>query len=125
MARNTGQEDAVKDDMRQARRPLTPPEVLERASVVVPSLGIATVYRHLKTLQEEGWLKCVDLPGEGTRYELASIGHHHHFKCDTCERVFDVPGCTSDVDELAPEGFVVTRHEVLLFGLCSECAVGQ
>jgi len=122
MARNTGQKDAVRRVMKAAKRPLNPQEVLERALADIPGMGIATVYRHLKSLNETGWLVCVDLPGEGTRFELASIAHHHHFKCDTCERVFDVPGCAQDVEGLAPDGFVVDRHEVLLFGVCPDCS---
>lgn len=122
MGRNTGQKDAVKRTMKKALRPLTPQEVLERASIDVPGLGIATVYRHLKSLNEDGFLTCVDLPGEGTRYELSSIDHHHHFKCDICERVFDVPGCARGLESLAPEGFHVDRHEVILFGVCADCS---
>ena len=122
MARNTGQKDAVKRVMKAAKRPLNPQEVLERAVVDIPGMGIATVYRHLKSLNEDGWLVCVELPGESSRFELASIAHHHHFKCDTCERVFDVPGCAHGVEGLAPAGFVVERHEVLLFGVCADCS---
>lgn len=121
MARNTGQKDAIERVMKVARRPLTPQEVLDRACVEVPGMGIATVYRHLKALTEAEWLAVVELPGEGTRYELAEIDHHHHFKCDGCERVFDIPGC-GHIEDMAPAGFVVARHEVLLFGLCPDCA---
>lgn len=122
MARNTGQKDAVKQVMKTALRPLNPQEVLERAVKTMPGMGIATVYRHLKSLTEAEWLVAVEIPGEGTRFELASIDHHHHFKCDACERVFDVPGCAQDVEEMAPKGFVVDRHEVLLFGVCADCS---
>ena len=104
MARNTGQKDAVKDVMRKARRPLTPPEVLERASVVVPSLGIATVYRNLKVLVEEGQLQSVNLPGENPRFERVGHQHHHHFQCRQCLRVFDVHACPGDLSSLAPRG---------------------
>ena len=87
----------------------------------MPSLGIATVYRSLKALVEGGWLTCVDLPGEVTRYELAARPHHHHFVCRSCQQAFDIDGCAPEVEELAPSGFKVEAHEVVLFGRCPTC----
>lgn len=107
--------------MQDAERPLIAQEVLARAQVHVPRLGIATVYRNLKSLHEEGWLRSVELPGEPMRYELAAMKHHHHFHCEQCGRVFDIPGCTAGLDTNVPQNFLVTRHEVVLYGQCAEC----
>ena len=54
MERNTRQRSAIRDAIAQAQRPLLPQEVLEAARTEVPGLGIATVYRNLKALVEEG-----------------------------------------------------------------------
>ena len=96
--------------------------MLLAASAAVPGLGIATVYRNLKLLVEEGDLRAVALPGENLRYEVAGPHHHHHFQCRRCQRVFDVHACPGDLAGLAPAGFVVQDHELTLYGLCSECA---
>jgi Fur family ferric uptake transcriptional regulator len=56
MERKTRQRGAIRDAIAQADRPLLPQEVLEAAQHAVPSLGIATVYRNLKVLVEEGVL---------------------------------------------------------------------
>lgn len=88
-------------------------------------LGIATVYRAVKNLLEEGWLEQVEIPGEPPRFEIAGKGHHHHFHCRACGRVFEIDACQGDFDRLAPAGFQVTDHEVLLFGRCAECAAGR
>ena len=61
------------------------------------------------------------LPGEVARYEIARRGHHHHFRCDVCQRVFDVHECPGDLAGLAPPGFSVARHEITLYGRCSDC----
>lgn len=120
MSRKTDQRDAIRAVFRNAQRPLTANEVLDRALPSVPGIGIATVYRNIKRLNEDGWLLSVDLPGEPSRYELADQEHHHHFRCDECGRVFDVPGCHAHMEHV-PEGFSVARHEVWLFGTCPEC----
>ncbi|HEU0120783.1 MAG TPA: transcriptional repressor, partial [Bryobacteraceae bacterium] len=84
-------------------------------------LGIATVYRNIKMLLEEGWLTAVELPGEVTHYELAGKEHHHHFHCRACGKVFELNACLPNVQKLAPQGFAVTGHELLLYGACRDC----
>ena len=122
MERNTRQRSAIRDAIAQAERPLLPQEVLEHAQRDAPGLGIATVYRNLKALVDEGELTAVHLPGENPRYELAGHRHHHHFQCTRCQRVFDVHACPGDLSRLAPRGFTVEDHDLTLYGVCSDCA---
>lgn len=96
-------------------------EVLALAQADVPGLSIATVYRNLKALVDEGELCPVVLPGENPRYELAGHTHHHHFQCTRCQRVFDIHSCPGDLKNLAPAGFQVDAHELVLYGSCSAC----
>jgi Fur family ferric uptake transcriptional regulator len=119
--RNTNQRRAIRDVIVAANRPLSPNEVLEAAKPLVPSLGIATVYRTLKVLQQDGWLTAVELPGEPPRYEQTGKGHHHHFHCKACGRMFEITGCDHGIGRLTPEGFELTGHELFLFGRCLEC----
>lgn len=101
---------------------MSPEDVLSAGQSLVPSLGIATVYRNIKALVSEGWLQPVELPGESARYELSMHPHHHHFVCRSCGRAYDVDACPEEVEGLAPEGFVVEMHEVVLYGRCPGCA---
>jgi Fur family ferric uptake transcriptional regulator len=121
MDRATRQRDAIEAVLESAGRPLSPTEVLERTREVIGTVGLATVYRNLKRLAEVGVVHPVDLPGEGTRYEVAPSHHHHHFQCLECRRVFDTRGCPGDLRRLAPPGFSVERHEVTLYGRCPSC----
>lgn len=123
MKRSTIQRDAILAALGSAGRPLSPAEILELARRRVPSLGQATVYRAIAALVEAGDLAAVNLPGQPPRYETreAASTHHHHFHCDHCGRVFDVAGCPGGLDRLAPKGFAVRRHEVVLYGVCGGC----
>jgi Fur family ferric uptake transcriptional regulator len=118
--RKTKQRSAIREVLERAERPLSVAEVLSEAGSLVDGLGIATVYRSLATLQDEGWLECVEIPGEPARYERTGKGHHHHFRCERCSRVFDINGCAVDVQGLPPE-FRLSGHDVTLYGLCSTC----
>ncbi|KNZ34571.1 MAG: Fur family transcriptional regulator [Methylibium sp. NZG] len=121
MERNTRQRQAIYDAVAEAARPLLPQEVHGAAQALVPGLGIATVYRTLKALVEEGGLRTVTLPAENARYELAGHQHHHHFQCMQCQRVFDVHACPGDLSRLAPAGFTVEDHDLTLYGRCNDC----
>jgi Fur family ferric uptake transcriptional regulator len=122
MERNTRQRSAIRDAIAHAERPLLPQEVLAAAQEQAPGLGIATVYRNLKALVDEGELKPVNLPGENPRFELDGHRHHHHFQCTRCERVFDVHACPGDLSHLAPPGFTLEDHDLTLYGRCKDCA---
>lgn len=97
-------------------------EILRLAQALVESLNQATVYRNLKLLVEDGWLKQINHPVLGALYERTGTGHHHHFHCRICDRVFELPGCALNEEGAAPAGFVTEDHDIFLFGVCASCA---
>lgn len=122
MKRQTRQRTAIRAAFDGARRPLSPQEVLRLARPAVKRLGIATVYRTLHALVEEGLLIPIALPGQPPRYETAGKDHHHHFHCRTCDGIYEVNACPGNLSRLAPEGFSVDSHDILLHGTCAACA---
>ncbi len=124
MSRNTAQREAIRSAIESAGRPLAPQEVLDAASSAAPGLGIATVYRALSAGVEGGWLQPVEMATGPTRYELAHLGHHHHFRCNVCDRVFDLDGCPGNLKMLLPPGFELDDHDIVLHGRCADCAAG-
>lgn len=124
MERNTRQRAAIREVISLSGRPLLPQEVLQAAQTKAPGLSLATVYRNLNALVQEGELTAVSLPGESPRFEVAAQRHHHHFKCERCQRVFDVQACPGDLSHLLPSGFLVRRHDLTLYGRCGECPPG-
>lgn len=121
--RRTRQRSAIRDAIAEAGSPVSPREILERAQSHVSGLGMATVYRTLKLLADAGEVQSVEIPGESPRFELTGKGHHHHFYCRACERVYEVEGCPGDFAELTPPKFELDGHELVLFGRCDKCAV--
>ncbi|HPE73219.1 MAG TPA: transcriptional repressor [Candidatus Competibacter sp.] len=121
MSYSTRQREVILNVLRQTDRPLTPQEIRERASRDGPGIGLATVYRALKAFGAKGAIAQVEIPGASPCYELTDRGHHHHFICQHCRQVFDLPGCVDGLEGLAPQDFQVERHEVVLYGLCSSC----
>lgn len=120
--RNTRQKRAIESVLRNHANPLSPAEILEHAVKEVPSLGIATVYRSLKSLAKDGQVVSVEIPGAPPRYERADKGHHHHFLCRSCGEVFDLKTCLGGIKKMAPPRFRVDDHEIILYGACRGCA---
>lgn len=88
-------------------------------------IGLATVYRTLALLSEQGIVDVLmHRPGEAC-YRLCSDGHHHHLTCSECHQVVELGEC-----ELEPwlrrlggaHGFTVTNHAVEVTGICTACA---
>jgi Fur family transcriptional regulator, ferric uptake regulator len=122
MVRATQQRNAIRKALVSSGRPLSVGEILELAQSEIAGLGIATVYRNLKALQEEGWIARVDLPGQSPRWEIAPENHHHHFLCQTCDKVFEIYGCPEGLKNLLPNGYTLAEHEILLRGKCDVCS---
>tara|TARA_B100001248_G_C27309398_1_gene421134 strand:+ start:102 stop:473 length:372 start_codon:yes stop_codon:yes gene_type:complete len=120
--RNTKQGEVILSAIKSAARPLTPLEIHELASKKIPCLGVATTYRHLKTLSESDQVVGVDYPGQPPRYEWADGQDKVHFACRTCNKLFALEDTTEDTPPAkAPIGFKVQGFEVMLYGICPEC----
>ncbi|HOO91341.1 MAG TPA: transcriptional repressor [Syntrophales bacterium] len=122
MKRKTVQRNAIQETFLTESRPMRVDEILQLGRKTVESLNQATVYRNLKTLVDDGWLKTIHHPKLGVFYERVDKKHHHYFHCHACDRLFDVPGCALHGKEPDLPGFVAERHEVFFFGVCPSCS---
>ncbi|MDQ7003417.1 MAG: transcriptional repressor [Ghiorsea sp.] len=87
------------------------------------SIGIATVYRGLAALADQGLIESIQL-ADKKRYERADKSHHDHLVCTGCGSIeeFCEPQIESLQDKVAEErGFKIEGHQLLLFGLCKTC----
>lgn len=119
--RNTRQLRAIHEVLNHTDRPISIEEIHRAAQAREEGLGVATVYRTIKALVEDGTVVAVDLPGAGVRFELSGKGHHHHFQCNACGRVFETKACPGNLRRLVPRRFQLTGHELVLYGRCAEC----
>jgi len=119
--RKTKQKQIVAQLLRDQDRPLTVQEILDLAQKKMPGLGIATVYRSIKRLSEAGDIQTVSIPGDPVRYESCKH-HHHHFKCNGCDKVYELEGCLKELKTLVPRGFKMQSHDLTFYGMCRGCA---
>jgi Fur family ferric uptake transcriptional regulator len=122
--RKTQQQALIRGLFQHAERPLSAQELLDIAATIQPGIGMATIYRGIKSLMEDNFLTQVEIPGTTPRYELTAVRHHHHFLCKKCDKVYTVGGCPGHLDKLIPPGFVMDSHKIVLEGSCMSCAPG-
>lgn len=89
-------------------------------------IGLATVYRHLQVLRQDGVIDAIqDRNGETLYRRCQSSTHHHHLTCRSCGTSIEVEGPAIErwAKRVATEaGFTETEHMVEIFGLCPACA---
>jgi Fur family ferric uptake transcriptional regulator len=118
----TRQKQVLGGVFERAQRPLTAHEICAAAREQLPELGLATVYRAIRQFVAEGRVRAVEVPGAAPHYENATSDHHHFFLCQQCKRLFDLVGCLGGFKSLAPRGFRVQHHEIVLYGECASCS---
>ncbi|CAN5256441.1 MAG: transcriptional repressor [Nocardioidaceae bacterium] len=88
------------------------------------SIGLATVYRTLQAMAEDGEIDVL-LTDEGTSvYRRCSAGHHHHLVCRVCGRTVEVQDRPVErwaAAVAADHGFSDVEHQVEVFGVCAPC----
>jgi Fe2+ or Zn2+ uptake regulation protein len=99
---------------------LSADEVFRQARAGLPELSRATVYNALGELTAAGLLGLVE--GPGPQLYDANVRPHHHFRCRSCQRLYDVEPSGLESVRLAKRGFRVERAQVLLEGLCPACS---
>ena len=123
--RSTAPRRAVASAASGFRGAFTAEELAAQVRTDSPGVSTATVYRSIAAMAASGYLTEVgDRDGAALYARCEESGHHHHVVCTACGATAHAP-CPVDASALAsaaPEGFVVTSHEVRLYGLCARCA---
>jgi Fur family ferric uptake transcriptional regulator len=123
MKRNTKQGEIIFSVIRTANRPLTSIEIHQLAAEQIPRIGIATTYRHLKSLTKSHHVVGVDYPGQPPRYEWADGKDKVHFACRACKKLFALDDTSAETPPVSvPGSFEVQGFEIMLYGFCPSCA---
>ena len=88
-----------------------------------PNISLATLYRNLNQLAENGIIKKIDGLEAPSHFDH-NTHEHFHFICDKCKRVLDVSiNIAPDVVQRTKNetGFDVKGYDITLHGICNEC----
>jgi Fur family peroxide stress response transcriptional regulator len=119
--RFTPQRQRVHDVLLQKRDHPTAEEVFIRAKRQMPEISHATVYNCLDALVKCGLARQVTLDRGATRF-CPNMREHCHFYCDSCDTVFDVDLPARAAAVALPKGFRARHFEIVIHGICPDCA---
>jgi len=99
-------------------------DIYAEVTKVHPSLSLATIYKNIILMQENGILVEVPIAGKKSQYELAKTDHIHLI-CTECGEVEDM-SCMESTDKVfhdltEQEHFKLDRRQVNLYGVCKTC----
>ncbi|HVA22598.1 MAG TPA: Fur family transcriptional regulator [Candidatus Micrarchaeia archaeon] len=122
--RLTPQRDLIAQVLEADPRPRTAQELWADVRDHEPGIGRATVFRTLDALVEAGVAQRLTLPNRRAAYVGCSALHHHHFVCQECGAVLELPE-----PEVSPllrhleriRGFQVDHARLDFYGTCPTC----
>jgi len=121
--RITNQRDVILSELRAVKTHPTADELYTQVRSRLPRVSLATVYRNLEWLSEQGLARKIEVGGRQKRFD-GDISDHYHVRCQKCGRVADVEmDVLENLEGRISEacGFNVTGHRLEFTGLCSEC----
>ena len=93
-------------------------EIYETIKEMFPSISLATIYKNINSLKEEGIISEICLH-QKPKYELQK-DPHAHFICKNCGYVEDVP-FSEILDKNIDDKYPNSQKELYIYGICSKC----
>lgn len=125
--RNTKQKALIRDCLSKTGRHMTVEEIYSSINKDSEKISIATIYRNLKLLEEQGVIKKLYMSDDAPLfYEMNDQDEHthHHLVCKKCGAIIDFDeDLLESVEKTIEEknGFKVEDHRVVFYGICSKC----
>jgi Fur family transcriptional regulator, ferric uptake regulator len=125
--RTTKQREAVRKALASSEEFVSAQALHQSMRQSGSTVGLATVYRALAALAEDGEADALQSGGE-VLYRACTPTHHHHLICRRCGRTVELEA--AEVERWARQvaaahGFVEPEHVVDIFGLCADCAAAR
>ncbi len=95
-------------------------EIYEDVKEHYPTLSLATIYKNIILMIQQGVIVEVPINGEKSKYELKK-DDHIHLICKSCGKIKDKEITKEKEQILSIENFQITNAQISLYGICKEC----
>ncbi|PJJ73675.1 Fur family ferric uptake transcriptional regulator [Diaminobutyricimonas aerilata] len=124
MKRNTWQREAVREALGGSRGFVSAQALHSSLRNAGSPIGLATVYRALADLAQEGEADSLQQDGESLYRACTPGSHHHHLICRNCGKTVEIEADAVEkwANQVAYDnGFSEASHVVDVFGYCVDC----
>jgi Fur family ferric uptake transcriptional regulator len=119
----TRQRRVILDELGRLTTHPTAEELCQLVRRRLPRISLATVYRNLDILSQQGMIQKLETAGLQRRFD-GNAAEHWHVRCIHCGRVADVTGAPSAVDRTglrADRDYEIIGVRVEFIGICPDC----
>ena len=120
--KHSRQRDAILNNLRSRYDHPTADELYLSLKKEFPNISLATVYRNLNMLCENGIIQKI-VSDDVDRFD-AQIKVHYHMTCNICKKVFDIEMPVIDNLNEQAQKYVkgtVETHTIMFNGICENC----
>lgn len=116
--KNTKQKSLVLDIVSRKDCHYTIEQLYEEVKNEIPNISLATVYRIISKLLEEGIIRKIKVEDGFDKYDI--LDSHDHFICNNCGAILDIFNKNKGLSENFG-GNRVMSYEVYYKGICNKC----
>lgn len=122
VSRKSKQRDAILENLLSRYDHPTAEEVYTDVKNIFPNISLATVYRNLNMLSDDGVIRSI-ITKDAVHYDGHMSGHRHVI-CNKCGKIFDIDvDVTDDILKKAGQSFdgEIENCKLIFYGICYDC----
>jgi len=122
MLKKSRQRDEILSYLKSVNTHPTAETIYMEVKKAIPDISLATVYRNLKLLSENGEILELTYGSSSSRFD-GNTSPHYHFVCEKCKNVYDIMmDLTDELHSMVTrEGYLPYEHRLEFFGVCKDC----
>ncbi|MCB0422356.1 MAG: transcriptional repressor [Bdellovibrionales bacterium] len=125
--RNTVQKSTILKNLQERCDHPSALDVYHSIKSELPQVSLATVYRNLEDLSQQGKVRKLDTLDDITRFD-GNISPHSHVICSHCGAIEDIAPVNSDLmlkEAQKNSLFAIREIEFVFSGLCPNCHISN
>lgn len=121
-SRNTIQKQVILNSIKNTKSHPTAYELYQMIKEENPTIGQATIYRNLKTMEQDGDITIIPSKNNINRYD-GDLSNHDHFICEKCGKVIDIYTPKNIVEKEIEKqyGVKIKKDNTTYEGICKDC----
>ncbi|MBQ8025585.1 MAG: transcriptional repressor [Oscillospiraceae bacterium] len=125
--RHSYKRDAILRALMESKLHPTAEQIYTQLKPEIAGLSLATVYRNLSILKQDGVINSVGVVNGEERFD-ADTSRHAHLICSACGSVTDVETeirLEDSVGEAEKTGIEIAGYSITFYGKCKACCGGS